>query len=304
VAELKTVNLKEIIVHLKNLLARLVREDIDLRITTGEDCFIRVDSTQIEQVMMNLVTNARDAMQDGGILTIRMERFDIGEDFVRRHGYGEPGRYALISVSDTGAGMDDKTREKIFEPFFTSKAAGKGTGLGLSIVYGIVKQHNGYIDVQSEPGKGTTFNIYLPLIGDIVEKTEPVEDTDYLPQGSELLLLADDDPVVRDLTRELLQEFGYSVIDAEDGDDAVNKFMSRRNEISMVILDAIMPKKNGMEVYNEIRNHRPEMKALFISGYTGDVLNRKGMLDNKLDIISKPFVQSALLRKVREIIDR
>lgn len=304
VAELKTVNLKEIIVHLKNLLARLVREDIELRIAAEDDCFIRADSMQIEQVMMNLVTNARDAMQDGGVLTIRTGRYEMGEDFARSHGYGEPGRYALLSVSDTGTGMDENTREKIFEPFFTSKTAGKGTGLGLSIVYGIIKQHNGHIDVQSEPGKGTTFNIYLPLIGDTVEQTEPVEETISLPQGTELLLLADDDPLVRDLTRELLQEFGYTVIEAEDGDDAVNKFLPRRNEISLVILDAIMPKKNGMEVFNEIKNYRPDIKALFISGYTGDVLSRKGMLDNELEIISKPFVQSALLRKVREIIDR
>ena len=304
VVELKTANLNEIIVRVQNLLTRLVREDIELRFSTGEDCIIRADAMQIEQVLMNLVTNACDAMQEAGILSIGTRRILFDGEFVRRHGYGEPGEYAMLSVSDSGAGMDERTRERIFEPFFTSKEAGKGTGLGLSIVYGIVKQHNGYIDVQSEPGKGTTVHIYMPLMTDYVEEPEQTEETVALPQGSETLLLADDDPVVRELTGELLQEFGYTVIDAEDGVDALEKFMLHRDEISLVILDAVMPKKNGSEVFSEIRKQRPDMKALFISGYTGDVLSRKGMKDKEFDLIAKPYVQSAFLKKVRELLDR
>ena len=303
VVELKPVNLNDIIGRVQNLLYRLVREDVQLRIVRGENCIIRADSMQIEQVLMNLVTNARDAMHDRGILTIATERIVLDQDFVRRHGFGETGEYAVISVTDSGEGMDEKTRERIFEPFFTSKKAGKGTGLGLSIVYGIIKQHNGYIDVQSVPGKGTTFRIYLPLITDSVEEASTSDETINLPRGSETILLADDDPIVRDLTTALLEEFGYTVIDAEDGADAVDKFLLHKEEISLVIMDVVMPKKNGREVYSEIKDHQPEMKALFISGYTGDVLSRKGMLDKDFEYISKPYAQSAFLKKVRELLD-
>jgi PAS domain S-box-containing protein len=304
VVELKTANLSDIIARVQGLLTRLIREDIELRIVTGGDLTIRADALQIEQIMMNLVTNACDAMPGGGILTISTLQISLDSEFVRKSGYGEPGEYALLSVSDTGTGMDELIRERIFEPFFTSKEAGKGTGLGLSIVYGIVKQHGGYIDVESAPGKGTSFMIYLPIVADSGDEREAAGGEMALPQGSETILLADDDPVVRELTKELLQEFGYKVIDAMDGDEALDKFMQYRDEISLVILDAVMPKRNGSEVFTEMRRQRNDVKALFISGYTGDVLTRKGMLDREFELIAKPYIQSSFLGKVREILDR
>jgi signal transduction histidine kinase len=302
VIEQKAIRVNEIIHLSQKLLSHLVQEDIELRVATGEDCMIRGDSMQIEQVLMNLVTNACDAMPEGGMVTISTERVEFDEDYVRSHGYGEAGPYVLITVSDSGVGMDEKTREKIFEPFFTTKKTGKGTGLGLSIVYGIVKEHNGHVNVQSEPGKGSAFRIYLPLITDPADEEEII-DFAALPRGTESLLLAEDDPIVREMTMSLLEEFGYTVFEAEDGAEAVEKFHSHRDKIRMVILDVIMPKKNGKEAFNEIRGHEPGMKALFISGYTGDILSRRGMLDEGLNFISKPVTQSALLQKVREVLD-
>jgi len=302
VIEQKAIRVNEIIHLSQKLLSHLVREDVQLRVTMGEDCLIRGDSMQIEQVLMNLVTNACDAIPEGGIITISTERVEFDENYVRSHGYGEPGPYVLITVSDSGIGMDEKTRDKIFEPFFTTKKTGKGTGLGLSIVYGIIKEHNGYVNVHSEPGKGSSFRLYLPLITD-VEEEEEILDSAALPRGTESVLLAEDDPIVREMTKALLEEFGYRVFEAEDGADAVEKFLSHRDEIRMVILDVIMPKKNGKEAYVEIRSHEPGMKALFISGYTGDILSRRGILDEGLNFISKPVTQSALLQKVREVLD-
>ena len=300
---LKAVMVNDIIDKAEKLLSRLVREDIELRVVTGRDCIVRADSVQIEQIMMNLVTNARDAMPEGGLLLISTERVVLDEDFVRTHGYGEPGTYVLISVSDTGLGMDEKIRERIFDPFFTTKDTGKGTGLGLAIVYGIIKQHNGYINVHSEPGKGTTFKIYLPVITGDTEKVELFEITAPL-SGSETVLLAEDDPMVRSLTKSVLEEFGYMVIEAEDGAEAVEKFLLNEDIIQLLILDVMMPRKNGKETYNEIKKIQPGIKALFMSGYTDDILSNTGILEDNLNFISKPFTQNALLQKTREVLER
>jgi two-component system cell cycle sensor histidine kinase/response regulator CckA len=251
---------------------------------------------------MNLVTNARDAMPEGGMISICTERVELDEDFARTHGYGTPGTYVMISVSDTGAGMDGITIERIFEPFFTTKEPGKGTGLGLSIVYGIVKQHNGYINVYSEVGKGSTFKIYFPVICDDSEGLEMRKMTDS-PRGSETILLAEDEPTVRNLTGTVLEEFGYQVIEAEDGISAVEKFKENADRISLLVTDVIMPGKNGREACNEIRKIRPGLKVLFMSGYSGDILNRNGVLEENLNFISKPITNGVLLRKVRDILD-
>jgi CheY-like chemotaxis protein len=252
---------------------------------------------------MNLVTNARDAMPEGGLLTISTERIDLDEEFILTHGYGEPGSYILISVADTGVGMDEKTRERIFEPFFTTKETGKGTGLGLSIVYGIIEQHNGYIDVYSEPGKGAAFKMYLPLIdGDTVKGEIPL--LAALPRGSETVLLAEDEGMVRSLAKSILEESGYRVVEAEDGVMAVEKFLSNGEGIQLLVLDVVMPKMNGREVYDEIKKIRPDMKVLFMSGYTGDILSRRGVLEGNFNFISKPFTQRALLKKTREALDK
>ncbi|MCJ7617805.1 MAG: response regulator [Desulfobacterales bacterium] len=210
--------------------------------------------------------------------------------------------YSLISVTDSGAGMDEETRKKIFEPFFTTKEMGRGTGLGLSIIYGIVIQHNGFINVFNEPGKGTTFKIYLPVIKSAIEETE----AETLPPpkgGAETVLVAEDDEVVRTITKTILDRFGYKVIEAVDGEDAVTKFKENKDTIDIVILDVIMPKKHGKMVYDEIKELCPEIKAIFTSGYTSDLIDKKGILEEGINFIQKPVLPNELLRKIREVLD-
>jgi two-component system cell cycle sensor histidine kinase/response regulator CckA len=297
-------NLNEIIQRVERLLSRLIGEDIELStFLTDKDLTVMADSGQIETVLMNLATNARDAMPDGGSLIIKTERIELDHEFIKAHGYGKPGFYALISVEDTGLGMDDKTKERIFEPFFTTKEVGKGTGLGLAMVYGIIKQHNGYINVYSEPRKGSIFKIYLPLIKSKVEEAEPVAHP-VLKGGTETVIVAEDDAQVRELIKEVLEGLGYKVMEAEDGEDALKVFNENKDRIQLLILDVVMPKKNGKEVYNEIGKVRPDIKAIFISGYNADIIHQKGILEEGLDFISKPILPDELLRKVREVLDR
>jgi CheY-like chemotaxis protein len=267
------------------------------------DLTIMADSFQIEQVLMNLATNARDAMPEGGCLTIETRPVRIDEEYVKRHIFATPGMYALLSVTDTGIGMDEKTKERIFEPFFTTKEVGKGTGLGLAIVHGIVKQHNGKINVYSEPGRGTTFKIYLPLIGKEAVEAEISE----LPPpkgGTETILLAEDDETVRELIKNILEESGYKMIEAVDGEDAVEKFKGNKDRIHLALFDVIMPKKNGKEACEEIKSIIPDIKTIFMSGYTADIVSRKGILEEGLAFIAKPVSPDELLRKVREVLDR
>jgi CheY-like chemotaxis protein len=302
VVDVKPFRVNETVEKAHRLLSRLVPEDTVLRVVTGEDRIVRGDPLQIEQVLMNLVTNARDAMPQGGEVTISTELTEVDCDFVRKHGYGGPGTFVRISVSDTGAGIDAEAREKLFEPFFTTKEVGKGTGLGLSIVYGIVKQHNGYINVHSVPGEGTTIEIYLPVADGESCGVEEKE-TEEPKGGPETILLAEDEPVVRTLVRSMLEELGYTVVEAEDGVDAVSKFLAYRDKIQMLLLDVIMPNKNGKQVYDEIRKIRPDMEALFMSGYTDDILGRRGLLEKNLNFLSKPVTQDVLARRIREILD-
>lgn len=300
----RQIELNQIVKSVERLLSRLISEDIEVRIElAGSDLTVLADVAQIEQVLMNLATNARDAMPEGGKLTIRTDMMDLDNKFVKAHGYGKPGKYAVISVEDTGVGMSEKTRDRVFEPFFTTKEVGKGTGLGLSIVYGIIKQHNGYVNVLSEPGKGSTFTMYLPVVKNSTKQASVIP---YQPLigGSETILIAEDDSEVRKLTKNLLEEFGYSIIEAKDGEDAIIKFMKNKKRVDLVILDVVMPKKNGKEAYEEIKKNVPYVKALFTSGYTADVIHKKGVLDENLNFISKPVSPKELLKKVREIIDR
>ncbi len=302
VIELKPVKINTIINGIEKILQRLLTEDIDIRIALcPEDTTVMADSTQIDQVLLNLVTNARDAMPNGGQIVIETGITTLDGKFMKFHGYGNPGKYLLLSVSDTGVGMDEKTKEKIFEPFFTTKETGKGTGLGLSIVYGIVKQHNGYINVYAEPGKGTTFRIYIPTAKAGMEETECAPSD--IRGGTETILLAEDSAEVRGLAKEMLVNAGYTVIEAIDGDDALHKFNGHRDAISLVILDVVMPKRNGKEVYEEIKKARQDIKALFTSGYTKDVVTAKGVHDGSLDFISKPLIPNEFLQKVRAVLD-
>jgi PAS domain S-box-containing protein len=300
----RPVDLNTIVKSVGKLLQRLIGEDIELTTVYDEHNLIAMaDPGQIEQVLMNLATNARDAMPGGGALTITTEEIHLNEDFINAHAFGKPGLYAQISVSDTGSGMDEQTREKIFEPFFTTKALGKGTGLGLAIVYGIVKQHEGSITVYSEPGKGTTFKVYLPLIA--APEIETRGAVAPRPQGgTETILLAEDDTVVRDLTKTILAEFGYRVIEAVDGEDAIEKYARRGKEIDLLIVDVVMPKKSGREVYDAVKSTRPDANVLFISGYTADIIHKKGIFEEGIEFISKPVSPFDLLRKIRTILDK
>ena len=297
------VNLNRIIKDMENLLSRVIGEDIELStVLTDADLTIMADSTQIDQILMNLATNAQDAMPKGGQLLIRTARLELDSEYVETYGYGRPGSYAVLSVEDTGTGMDEKTKERIFEPFFTTKEVGKGTGLGLSMVYGIIKQHDGYINVYSEPGRGTTFRILLPLIQ---SKIEEIKHGGSLKakSGTETILLAEDDTQVRNLLKEILSKAGYHIDEASDGSEAIEAFHKNRGDINLLILDVIMPKMNGKEAYEEIKRLRPDIKVIFMSGYNADVIHKKGMLEAGLNFISKPVAPGELLTKVREVLD-
>ena len=298
----RPVNLNEVITLVEKMLARIIGEDIILRtVLTEKVPIVMADPGQIEQVMMNLTTNARDAMPEGGILTIETETVDMDQGFIKEHGYGQEGQYVVISLTDSGAGMDKEISKKIFEPFFTTKELGKGTGLGLSMAYGIIKQHDGYINVYSEEGKGTTFKIYLPLIEAKVDEIKP-EVTKPVETGTETILLAEDEAEVRVFTTKLLEEYGYKVIEAVDGDDAIHKFKLHGNNIQLVILDVIMPNRSGSEVYRAIKKITPDIKVLFTSGYPADHIN--GMIEKGCELISKPASPVRLLKKIREILDK
>ena len=303
VMELKPHDINKIIRGAETLLRRLLAEDIELSVKLSDRAVtVMADGSQIEQVLLNLCTNARDAMPTGGQLKIEIEEADLGNELVRAHGFSKLERFVLVQVTDTGVGMNEMTREKIFEPFFTTKEAGKGTGLGLSIVYGIVKQHNGHIAVSSEAGKGTTFSIYLPAVD--ISKDDGRPSPRDIKGGAETILIAEDNKEVRYLTREILVQAGYTVIEAWDGDDAVRKFMGHKDAIALLLLDVVMPGKNGSRVYAEIKEIKPGIKAIFMSGYTGDVVLQKGLPGEKVDLIPKPALPDQLLLKIREVLDR
>ena len=299
------VNLNNVISNFQKFLARIIGEDIHLQtILSKEELPVCIDSGQIEQSLVNLAANARDAMPSGGFLTIETELMEMGESFAHSHGNGQAGRYAVINVSDSGVGMTEETRKRIFEPFYTTKDTGKGTGLGMSIVYGIIKQHNGFINLYSEPGQGSTIRIYLPLLTNEPVSKETTTALRPLKKGDETILLAEDDQSVRKLVASILSEFGYKVILAVDGKDAVEKFRNHQTSIKLVLLDMIMPKQSGMAAADEIRRLQPDIKILFSSGYTADFMHNRGLHDDKMEFIMKPVQPMELLRKVREILDR
>lgn len=299
----QVIDINEVIQNVGKLLRRLIGSDIELRtrLAKGTVC-VMADAGQLEQVLMNLATNARDAMPDGGVLTIETGRAELGNGPGRSDSSAKPS-YALLSLSDTGTGMDAKTKEKIFDPFFTTKEVGKGTGLGLSTVYGIIKQHHGDITVYSEPGMGTTFRIYLPLLSGLVSASPEAEPV-FPAGGNETVLLAEDDAAVRKVTCTMLERSGYTVIEAADGEEALSKFREYQDRIHLVILDVIMPRMNGKAVYDELRKLRPDVRTLFTSGHTGDVIQKKGVVEEGMNFLSKPAALSELLQKVREVLDR
>jgi PAS domain S-box-containing protein len=296
------VDLNAIVRHVEHFLRRVIGEDITLSSELHqEELYVLVDSSQIEQIMMNLATNARDAMPNGGTLSISTQVVEM--DPALAGNSCPPGRYALLTVSDNGSGMDEATKTKIFEPFFTTKEVGKGTGLGLAMAYGTVMQHSGWISVDSEPGQGTTFKVYLPLVTYQTPVPRPEASPFVLHTGHELILVAEDEPAVRELVEGILIKFGYRVLLASDGEDAVAKFSAHRDEIDLVLLDLIMPKLSGKAAYDQISRLRPGVRAIFTSGYTADVISSKGDLGPGMELIRKPVHPLLLLRKVREKLD-
>jgi CheY-like chemotaxis protein len=289
------------------LLRSVIGEDIDLRLTLAPgDLLVNADAGQLEQVLMNLATNARDAMQKGGILSIETMAAER-ESAEPGPGNGKHRTYALISVTDTGIGMEEKTKEKIFEPFFTTKDPGRGTGLGLSMVYGIIKQHHGDIHCYSEPRMGTTFKIYLPLLaGPDAMRQEKAAATPEpgAPRGAETILVAEDDATLRALAKATLEDFGYKVITAVDGKDAVERFLENRNRVRLVLCDVVMPRMSGNEVRDAIRKKKPEARFLFTSGYPAGIIHQKSLLEEGAEILLKPFSPLVLVKKVREALDK
>lgn len=297
----RPMDLNDTLGRVEKLLDRIIGEDIEIRceFASGE-LTILADSSQMEQVLMNLATNARDAMPQGGTLTIRSGAEIIGEEFRRIHGFGIDGTYATVSMADTGLGMEPAVLKRIFEPYFTTKERDKGTGLGLAIVYGIMKQNSGYITVESEPGKGSRFHLYFPLAA----APEQHRETAGAPGGRETIVIAEDDASLRQLMRTVLAEHGYAVIEAADGEVAVQKVRENRDTVRLVLLDVIMPRKGGREVRNEIAGIAPDARVLYITGYSTEILRSKGFTESTEHFIQKPVSPQDLLRTVRQALDR
>jgi two-component system cell cycle sensor histidine kinase/response regulator CckA len=303
VLEPKVMQMNVVVSDMEKMLRRMIGEDIELSISLEANLGrIRADQGQIEQVVMNLAVNARDAMPNGGKLVIETSNFEIDRAFASRYAYPVlPGSYILLTVADSGTGMDAATQQRIFEPFFTTKEKGKGTGLGLSTVYGVVKQSNGYIDVYSMVGKGTSFNIYLPRTDSKEDALEATPVTDA--GGTETILLVEDEDTLRALTKNLLELKGYTVIEAVHGKEALEKSAAERGEIHLLLTDVVMPGINGRVLADQMKKARPGIKTMFMSGYTGQRVGGELILEPGSIFLQKPFTREQLARKVREALE-
>jgi PAS domain S-box-containing protein len=304
VLETKVLDVNGLVADLDTLLRRLIGEDVELKTVLAPELGrVRTDPGQLEQVIVNLAVNARDAMPQGGQLTIETADADLDQSYARVHEPVRPGRYVMIAVSDTGTGMSEETKARIFEPFFTTKEQGKGTGLGLAMVYGIVKQSDGYVWAYSEPGAGTTFKIYFPRVDDPAAPRERTTREAARPRGTETILLVEDDEQVRASTRKMLVSLGYRVIVAESGAQAFDLMDRHQGDLHLLVTDVVMPKVSGRKVVEELRHRRPGLKALYLSGYTDEAVVRHGVLEGGVPFLQKPFSVDALARKVREVLD-
>ena len=303
VLELRDVDLGQVVGDLVKMMGRVIGEHIALEITQGENLgIVHADPGQIEQILMNLCVNARDAMPEGGRITIETENVVIDEEFIATHSWAKPGDYVRLSIADTGFGMDEETLAHAFEPFYTTKDIGEGTGLGLATVYGIVKQHEGIVNVYSEIGEGTKFSIYLPQVEASEEKIDNVIEAPPMG-GSETILVAEDDDTVRGLSRLILEKAGYTVLPTADGEEALRVFEERADEIDLALLDVMMPRLGGKGVFDKIHEQRPEMRVLFASGYSAGAIPTAFIVEEALRMIKKPYTADDLLRHVRESLD-
>jgi PAS domain S-box-containing protein len=301
----KIIDLNVLIGNVQRLLARVIGEDIELRtLLAPGGANVKADAGQMEQVLMNLAVNARDAMPAGGNLTIETTEAQLDEHYARLHTGVTPGPYIMLAVSDTGTGMDADTRSHLFEPFFTTKERGKGTGLGLSTVYGIVKQHGGDIWVYSEPGHGSTFKVYLPAVESAAVANGPVPPPPARSLGNETVLLVEDEAGVRKLIRDILVAHGYKVLEAESGEGALSVVGGFGDRIDLLLTDIVMPKMSGWDLAEAMALLRPDTKVLFLSGYTNQVVVEHGVLEANAEFLQKPFTPETLARKIRTVLDR
>jgi len=300
----KVLNLNDLVNDMDRMLRRLIGADIDL-LTVPDMSIgtIKADPGQVEQVLMNLVVNSRDAMPNGGKITIETSEVDLDEIYARSHPGLRPGRYVLLAVSDTGCGMDAETRAHVFEPFYTTKGAGKGTGLGLSTVYGIVKQSDGYVDVYSELGQGASFKVYFPRANAAVEKARTGWPVGGAPRGTETVLLVEDEDLVRAVVRKSLELYGYHVVTAQDGREALDTLEAGTQRFDLIITDVMLPRMRGPELAERASQLGRDLRVLFISGYTDKTIVHRGLLTAGAAYLQKPFTPDTLARKVREVLD-
>jgi signal transduction histidine kinase len=305
VMEMHVLDLNLVLWDLDKMLRRLIGENIELITFLAEDLGrVKTDPGQVEQAMMNLAINAQDAMPKGGKLTIETANVELDEVYARRHIAVKPGRYVLLSVSDTGVGMTPEVRDRAFEPFFTTKEMGKGTGLGLSTVYGIVKQSEGNIWVYSEPGQGTTFKIYFPRVDEPLEKLKEKVLGEEPLRGEETILVVEDEEKVRELAVRILMDHGYKVLEAPQGSDALLFCEQYKDPIDLMITDVVMPGMSGSELAKRLEPLHPQMRVLYMSGYTDNAIVHHGVLEKGVNYIQKPFTMKGLTKKVREVLDK
>jgi two-component system, cell cycle sensor histidine kinase and response regulator CckA len=304
ITEPKVIDLNALVQGIDNLLRRLIGEHIALKTVCQAGLgAVRMDPTQVEQIVMNLAVNARDAMPDGGVLTIETSNAELSADYAFTHPEVTPGEYVMIGVSDTGVGMDASTLARVFEPFFTTKEQGRGSGLGLATCYGIVKQAGGSIWAYSEPGRGTTFKVYLPRVRlalSVPEAKRPV----VSPSGTEKLLLVEDDELVRRIAARILTGHGYQVILAVDGEDAIRRFTELEGKIDALLTDVVLPKVSAKELVAELRRRKPDLKVLYTSGYTENTVVHQGVVDADVNFLAKPYLPADLTRAVRAVLDK
>ncbi|MCE9582813.1 MAG: response regulator [Planctomycetes bacterium] len=299
----RVLDINVVVQSMEQMLKRLIGEDIDLKssLARGLDP-VKADHGQLEQVIMNLAVNARDAMPNGGHLTLETANVQLDEAYARAHTSVTPGPYVMLAISDNGTGMDRSTQDHLFEPFFTTKEKGKGTGLGLATVHGIIKQSGGNIWVYSEPGKGTTFKIYFPSVSESVAHPAPAAARD-IPRGSETLLLVEDEPAVRKLACTVLRGKGYAVLEAGSGPEAIEIFMKQSDQIRLLVTDVVMPGLSGRDLHKRLIELKPNLPVLYVSGYTSNAIVHHGVLDQGINFLQKPFTAEGLARKIREVLD-
>ena len=300
----RNIDLNDLVSETTSLLQSLIGEHIEIRVTlTSDPAGIRADATQIEQVLMNLCLNARDAMPQGGRLIIETQDVEISEEFSRVHSYAAPGGYVLLAISDTGVGMDAATLDRIFEPFFTTKETGRGTGLGLATVYGTVKQHSGFVNVYSEPGQGTTFRVYLPASSGLPEPRRALPFNEKVAGGAETILVAEDHEALRELARHTLASHGYRVIFASNGLEALRLFEANSKEIRLALLDVVMPVLSGPDAYSQMCTIKPDLRVIFTTGYTAESASLNHKIEEGAVFLQKPYSPQTLARAIRSTLD-